>query len=186
MAACAGEIGAVIYDRAAPETLYNEIIDILNDITLLEWGWMAGRFEALYITSAQFPVTIGFEEGPAEYDDARPEPDIIIESLPKEDFADTSLWLGAVMLELKVKLTSEMHRIDDSDIRDTVDRTLWRACRSTTSDYAICAAEARYCGWEASNVPRIDMWMNDCLRDSTGADGPRKPVHGVKSVKTAI
>ncbi len=166
-------------------------------MTLLEWGWMADRFKPLHITSAQFPVVIeigGHVWMTYDDDGVWSESNIVIESLPKGDFADTSMWLGALMFELKAKLMSKLHKIKDDDLRDTVERALHLACRSTTSDYAICMAEALHCGSEMEDMSTIDAWMGDCVRDvplgnelcSEGSicapnipDMLHKPVYGV-------
>jgi hypothetical protein len=167
MAQCRGEIGKVIYDRPARRSILNDVIEVLNTITTLEWGWKAGRFDALYITSGEFPIKIGVNTSKKmTKKDVRKGTkttfDIVVENNSRDDFSDSMMWAAAVTIELRDKLLDNMNKIKDDILRDSVTDTLQGLTIPTESDYAVLMEEASQAPTTGNTIH--DVWMYDCLR----------------------
>jgi hypothetical protein len=150
----AAKIPTLTYDKPPRSAFHKRLLDALEHLTGIKWGYVKIKHIVKYISCAEIPIKIG--------SDTKQKLDILITNSTQKSFETDEEWNEALRAELQVKLLDKLR--DDMEYRQICGKIISYVPQG---EYAIMLNESTVQWQKHSNLDQItdyDEWMIGCLK----------------------
>lgn len=155
----------LIINQHPNSAFYKLIIEILDMLTELKWGYVRSKHRIKYATSVEFPILVGAWFGKSYEQYVKYQLDIEIIHKAQNEFATREQWKEALTAELQRELLKCVGRY--VGVVNSMHQKIlnWRPRPEFDDKLAWAAAEVEIYG-EHDDPDCYDAWEDNCIYDN--------------------